>query len=262
MTAEPAAQAAPPDAVATDGDPAPGRNPVVLVFRHVLQERLAALFQRGDRVLDLGCGTGEDALFLASRGVSVVGLDPSPALIARARHEAAVRGHGGRCRFEVLEAEELGAAGAGFDGAYSGSGTLNRADLPTVGTALAAALRPGAAVLLSLLGPWPLPGLLRRALTGVGEPRRARAAFLGRTSALASYPTLGETRRALGPMFAWADACALGVMLPGPEHERWAAEHAQAFGLLAALERAVRRWPLLRQLGDRVVLEGRRVGSR
>jgi hypothetical protein len=36
------------------------------------------------------------------------------------------------------------------------------------------------------------------------------------------------------------------------------ADHPQAFGLLAALERAVRRWPGLRQLGDLSVLEGRR----
>ena len=56
-----------------------------LLFRHVVQARLEALFGRGDRVLDLGCGTGEDALTLAARGVRVVGIDPSPERIARAR---------------------------------------------------------------------------------------------------------------------------------------------------------------------------------
>jgi SAM-dependent methyltransferase len=196
-------------------------NPVALLLRHVVQARLEALFRRGDRVLDLGGGRGADALFLASRGVRVVGLDPSR---------------------EAIEAAAT--VGGRFDGAYASSG-LDGADLSALGSALAVALRPGAPVLLSLRGPRPLPGTLRRALTGLGEPRPA-------------CPTLAQARRALGPALRWTDAYALGVLLPAPENGAWAAEHAQAFGILAALERAVRHWPLLRQLGDRAVLEGRR----
>jgi SAM-dependent methyltransferase len=42
------------------------------------------------RVLDIGCGTGAFASFLASRGIEVIGLDPADAslTIARQRHEA------------------------------------------------------------------------------------------------------------------------------------------------------------------------------
>jgi len=36
-----------------------------------------SLFRPGDRVLDLGCGTGDDALHLAERGVDVEGIDAS-----------------------------------------------------------------------------------------------------------------------------------------------------------------------------------------
>jgi len=43
-------------------------------------------------VLDVGCGTGENALYLASLGRRVVGVDGSPAAIARAREKAAERG--------------------------------------------------------------------------------------------------------------------------------------------------------------------------
>ncbi|MDQ2935020.1 MAG: class I SAM-dependent methyltransferase [Chloroflexota bacterium] len=43
-------------------------------------------------VLDSGCGTGENALFLASRGLEVVGVDFSPAAIGMAREKAAARG--------------------------------------------------------------------------------------------------------------------------------------------------------------------------
>jgi SAM-dependent methyltransferase len=43
-------------------------------------------------VLDAGCGTGENALFLASRGHRVTGIDFVEEAIRRARHKAAERG--------------------------------------------------------------------------------------------------------------------------------------------------------------------------
>lgn len=234
-------------------------NPIGLLLRHVVQARLEALFRRGDRVFELGCGTGEDALTLAARGVRVVGIDPSPERIAWAREKASERGLGPEeCRFELLDAENLDAAGSAFDGAYSTFGGLGGADLPRTGAALAAALRPGAAVVISLPGPWPLPAVIRRTLTGMGDPRRGPTPRVGRVQPALSHPTLAQARAALGPGLDWTDAYALGVLVPGPDQEGWVADHPQAFGMLAALERAVRRWPGLRQLGDHTVLEGRR----
>jgi SAM-dependent methyltransferase len=43
-------------------------------------------------VLDVGCGTGENALFLAERGFEVVGVDAVSVAIAAARRKAAARG--------------------------------------------------------------------------------------------------------------------------------------------------------------------------
>ena len=235
-----------------------GRNPVGLLFRHVLQERLRARLPAGSRVLDLGCGTGEDALYLASRGVYVHAIDVAPGMLELARAKAAERGLGEeRVRFEQRAAEDAAGAGSGFDGAYSGFGALNCAELPAVAAALAAALRPGAAVLLSLMGPRPLPGLVERALTGRGEaPRGRRDPNVGGVPLSVSYPGLREVKRSFGPSFAWTGAFALGVLIPGPGHAGWASRHPQSFGLLAALESVVRRWPILRGLGDHVVVEG------
>ena len=44
------------------------------------------------RVLDLGCGTGEHTVLLASLGYEVVGADSAPAAVERARTVAAVHG--------------------------------------------------------------------------------------------------------------------------------------------------------------------------
>lgn len=49
------------------------------------------LRQRGlDRVLDVGCGIGRHALFLAREGFDVVGIDASPSALAEARSQATV----------------------------------------------------------------------------------------------------------------------------------------------------------------------------
>jgi len=219
----------------------PPGDPVPLLFRHALQSRLERLFARGQRVLDVGCGAGEEAAFLASRGVSVVAIDPR--------------------RFEVA-GENAALAGSAFDGAFASFGGLEGRDLRAAGTALAAVLRPGAPVLVALRGPWPLPATVRRLLTGAGEARRPRWPRLTGAAAPPACLTLAEARRALGPSLEWTDAYALGVVLPGPGEARWAAVRPQAFGLLAALDRLVRRWPGLRALGDHLVLEGRRRPSR
>jgi SAM-dependent methyltransferase len=269
MSTAAAAPPAPPgvaeafDRAALDYDAGFGRNAVGLLFRHVFQERLRRLFAPGARVLDIGCGTGDDALFLAGLGVRVFGIDAAPGMIARARAKLAASGAAaGAVRFEVRAAEDVagldaGAHDASFDGALSNFGALNCAELGAVGRGLAARLRPGAPVVLSLMGRWPLPELVAGALRGRGLPRGGEPRVAG-VPVPARYPTLDEARRQLGPAFRWRDAWALGVLLPPPGRVGWVHERPQVFGMLAALERLVRRWPLVRGLGDHVVLEGER----
>lgn len=58
------------------------------------QPEIVKLAEEGELVgtiLDVGCGTGENALHLASLGKSVVGVDGSPAAIDLARAKAAAR---------------------------------------------------------------------------------------------------------------------------------------------------------------------------
>ncbi|MGO9600315.1 MAG: class I SAM-dependent methyltransferase [Isosphaeraceae bacterium] len=64
-------------------------------------------------VLDAGCGTGENALFLASRGHEVWGLDFVPAAIERAIAKAKERGLG--VHFQVGDALKLDQLGRTFD---------------------------------------------------------------------------------------------------------------------------------------------------
>ena len=74
-----------------------------------------ALAESGDivaPVLDAGCGTGENALFLAARGLEVMGVDGVEAAVAAARTKAAARGL--NAEFLVHDALGLGDLGRRF----------------------------------------------------------------------------------------------------------------------------------------------------
>lgn len=62
-------------------------------------------------VLDLGCGTGEHALYLAERGHEVVGIDLAPRAVDRARAKARERGLPVTFLvWDALRADQLGRA--------------------------------------------------------------------------------------------------------------------------------------------------------
>src|SRR5262245_23241152 len=64
-----------------------------IALRTLVWARLDTLFPSGASVLELGCGTGEDALHLAARNVRVVATDASREMLAVARRKASA----GRC---------------------------------------------------------------------------------------------------------------------------------------------------------------------
>jgi SAM-dependent methyltransferase len=65
------------------------------------------------RVLEVGCGTGTDALWLAGQGYAVLGVDISPLAVERARAKQAATGV--ECRFELLNFMDQEVAGGPFD---------------------------------------------------------------------------------------------------------------------------------------------------
>jgi ubiquinone/menaquinone biosynthesis C-methylase UbiE len=69
-----------------------------------------------DRVLDIACGPGACALAFARRCRRVIGLDPSPELVAQAR-AAALRARAANAGFVVGEVERMGFRDGAFDAA-------------------------------------------------------------------------------------------------------------------------------------------------
>jgi len=94
-------------------------------------------------VLDAGCGTGDNALFLAERGHTVWGVDAVPKAIEVCRKKAEERDL--PVTFLVLDAFHLDSLGRTFDTVID-SGlfhTLSDPDRPRFVRSLAAVLKPG-----------------------------------------------------------------------------------------------------------------------
>lgn len=94
---------------AYDGEPPPWD------IGHPQRDLVAAFDELGvaGSALDLGCGTGENALELARRGLDAWGLDSTPAAIAAAEKKRDARGL--RATFIVGDALDLAPLGRTFD---------------------------------------------------------------------------------------------------------------------------------------------------
>jgi len=75
--------------------------------------RLAEADQIIGSVLDVGCGTGENLLYLAERGFAATGIDGAPTAIRKARAKAKQRGL--EAHFEVADALDLSVPTRQFD---------------------------------------------------------------------------------------------------------------------------------------------------
>jgi cyclopropane fatty-acyl-phospholipid synthase-like methyltransferase len=107
-------------------------------------ERLAEQGLLRGRLLDSGCGTGENTLMAAAHGAEALGVDVAPTAIAQACQKAAERSS--TARFEVADVLELSQLGLTFDTVVD-SGVFHvfdDGDRARYVASLAAVMMPGA----------------------------------------------------------------------------------------------------------------------
>jgi SAM-dependent methyltransferase len=125
-------------------------------MRSALWERYARLFGPTQTVLDVGSGTGIDALFLARNGVRVLAIDVSPSMISQARVKLMNARLDDLVELRVMDVSELGALPeSSFDGIVSAFASLSTvADLDGFATEAARLLKPQGTLLIHLLNRW------------------------------------------------------------------------------------------------------------
>jgi len=213
-----------------------GRAQRELVWRHI-----DPLFQPGDRILDVGCGTGADAAHFAARGVAVHATDASPAMIEVARRR-------GVFTTEVLPAEEIGSVHGTFDGAISNFGALNCvADLTAVARGLATAVRPGGRAAICWIGRFSAWELLYYLAHGQFAKafRRFRGSAPSSFGVTVRYPSVREVCQAFTG-FECERWMGIGLLVP-PSYVHLPASLVRMASLL---DRALAAIPLLRAAAD------------
>ena len=114
----------------------------------------------GKRLLDFGCGTGEQSVRCAIAGAEVTGIDISPVSIHKA--EEAANSAGVDIDFRVMDAEFTTFDDSTFDLVLI-SGVLHHVDLNKAYPEIARILKPdGIAIAAEALGHNPLINLYRR----------------------------------------------------------------------------------------------------
>jgi SAM-dependent methyltransferase len=263
-------EAHPFDAVAAEYDARFSSRRLGRWLREAVWQRLEPLFQPGDQVLELGCGTGEDALWLARRGCRVTATDASTAMLAIAQQKADAAGLRGAISFQQLDLGRLpdrldgevrgladGPPANQLDGALSNFGALNcLADRRPLAAWLAERIRPGGRVALVVMGPccpWEVAWHLAHGQLH-SATRRFRAggrAALGAGPGLRVwYPSPRRLQAELAPHFRLRRTQAIGVLLPPGELAHLADRWPRAFARLASLERQTGGWWVWSWLSD------------
>lgn len=252
--------------------------------RESVWKEIDHIWKVGDHVLELNCGTGEDALHLSGKGISVTGCDASQAMIEVAT-EKKRRARNASVRFFVFPNEHIGKLSLHrpFDGVFSNFSGLNCvADLADVARQLATLVRPGAELALVFSTRFSLWEFFWYAFRGALS--KATRRWSGHvTSSVAStssasrqrsrrlalvpppektvgvwYPRVPQIRRAFAPHFQFAGVSGIGVAIPPSYVESWAQEHPRTFSALASIDKWINHLPCLRVAGDHMLLRFRR----
>jgi SAM-dependent methyltransferase len=252
------------DSVAADYDGPRGNNALVQDMRRELWRWIARAFAPGAQLLDLGCGTGLDAVHLAGLGFHVTATDWSPRMVERTQERAHLANVAERVHAVTLGAHELQrltAHESSFDGAYSDLGALNCVpDLAGVALECARLIKSRGTLVFSVIGricPWEIGYYLLRGNLGRVRVRFTRemvAVGMNRRRVWTRYYGPREFYRAFERDFALLHHRALGLFVP-PPYLKWMRErHAPAYEWLWRMERGTAGWPLLRAMGDHFLI--------
>ena len=233
------------DAIADDFDERFDSWQSVEAQRRAVRRALTAAFPAGSRLIEIGGGTGTDALWMADQGRQVLMTDAAPAMVAAASAKC-----GDRVRTAVAAAEDMDRLADDlrgeplFDGAYSVFASLNCvSDLHSFGRGIARLLRPGVPFMLVVFGTC-CPGemvvetLRGRPMNAFRRFKRTEvpARLNGREFAV-RYHRRKDLERVFGPWFRLEARQGIGVFVPPSAAEPWISRHPRLLGVLEALDR-------------------------
>lgn len=251
------------DSVAADYDGPRGNNDLIQDMRSEMWQQLDATFPGGSRLIDLGCGTGLDAVRMAKLGHHVTAIDWSPQMVSRTKDRAEREQVMDRVESLVVGAHELRRldAAAESDGAYSNLGPLNCVpDLAEVSRECARLLRPGGALVFTVIGrfcPWEIVHYVRQRRWARAKVRFSRNVVpvgMNKHTIWTQYFGPREFYGFFKEHFTLEHFRGLCVFAP-PPYLTWVREkYPDRHAWLWRLDRRVSGWPVIRGMGDHFLI--------
>lgn len=254
-----ASAAQPFDELARDYDAEFSHTVLGGLLRGRTHAEMLRFFKPGDRLLEINCGTGEDAVFLAQQGIAVTATDASMAMTRCAQTKIDRQGLNDRvavrhCRFDELDSalEDQ----RGFDGVISNFGGINcSTDLKALAAALSLRVKSEGRLFLCIMGrvvPWEWLYLGCR-----GKFARVRQRLSGRMpwrGMEIRYYTPAEVIDCFSPYCDPVRLCGLGFLLPPSFAKSLVARHPGFFQLLNRWETRLQSLGPIPYLSDHYML--------
>lgn len=229
-------------------------SPAAQSLRQIVWDAADRILPEGARVLDMGCGTGEDALHFAQRGMHVTAIDIASEMIGALNAKARAAGLADRIDARTSDMESPAEEKSSFDAIFSNFGAINcLSSLNNLRALAAKTLRPGGHLILVSMGRvYPLETI---AFLLKGDFRGAFRRFGSDCSASVEgrkfpvwYYSPRDLRRAFGGEFSLTQVRGLSALLPAPGLEHL--ERYFPFAILKPIDAALTRFRLTASFAD------------
>ena len=187
-------------------------TPIGQILRSRVHSRLLSHFKAGDFVLEMGCGTGEDALFLAEQGINITATDASEKMLNITREKTKYLPN---VQTRLLDLKAPIHYGESFSGAFSNFGALNcLSDWKPLAEWLSQQIPKGGIVSLGIMSPYCLWEFAWHALHWKWEIALRRLRGSEFEGVHISYPTVQRITDDFAPYFRRVHLMPLGLFLP------------------------------------------------
>ena len=243
-------------------------HPNLMRMRARVRQRVLACLPAGGKILEINAGTGEDALYFARLGYSVLATDLAPAMVKQIQAKIAGEDLAGRiaarlCSFTQLDQIE----DAPYQLVFSNMGGLNCIpNLQPVARQLPRLLVPGGYLVWVIMPKfclWELAAIL------LGDLQTARRrwyknsvpAHVEGVEFITSYHSPEAVLVALGPEFKLIDLQGLSVFTPPADHKKFALRRLRLFKALVWLDDRLAPKPPFNRWGDFYILTAQYQGA-
>lgn len=232
-------------------------------LRRRIYSTIQSLLRSESSILDVNCGTGTDARYLASHGYQVLGLDVSTLMIEQAKRKS--RGMSG-IEFQIGSFENLSSVVTGkFDLVLSNFGGLNcTKNLSKLAKELSPVLWPEGYFIAVVMPPFSLWEFLSYSLRfdWSKATRRmrgnARATGFNSTDFKVHYHSPAALRSTFAQLFEPVSLIGMNIVSPPPHAKTFFQSYPKLSKRLEKVDMFLEEVPFIRSCGDHYLITFRR----